>query len=132
MFAIAASKDAWVNELWCGLEHGERWSFLFTRLLKDREVERFLSIIGKATMIDVMEDELIWEENRDGFFLVKSMYKALRPRCPKSFPWAMVWKSCVQPKICFFAWEAIWGKIITNDQLQKRGFSLANRCYLCF
>ena len=60
------------------------------------------------------------------------MYKALRPRCPESFPWDMVWKSCVQPNIWFFAWEAIWGKILTNDQLQKRGFSLANGCYLCF
>ena len=34
--------------------------------------------------------------------------------------------------MCFFAWEALWEKILTIDQLQKRGFSLANRCHLCF
>ncbi|RVX01776.1 Mediator of RNA polymerase II transcription subunit 31 [Vitis vinifera] len=28
-------------------------------------------------------------------------------------------------------WEATWGKALTLDQLQKRGWPLANRCYLC-
>ena len=37
----------------------------------------------------------------------------------------------MQQKMCFFAWEIIQGNILTNDQLQKRGFSLANRCHLC-
>ena len=34
-------------------------------------------------------------------------------------------------KVSFFAWEASWGKVMTLDQLKKRGRSLANRCYLC-
>ena len=37
----------------------------------------------------------------------------------------------VQPKINFFAWEATWEKVLTLDQVQKRGRSLANRCFLC-
>ena len=37
----------------------------------------------------------------------------------------------MQPKISFFAWEASWGKALTLDQIQKRGWALANRCYLC-
>ena len=24
-----------------------------------------------------------------------------------------------------------WGKVLTLDQVQKRGWALANRCYLC-
>ena len=31
----------------------------------------------------------------------------------------------------FFGWEATWGKVLTLDQLQKRGCALASRCYLC-
>ena len=31
----------------------------------------------------------------------------------------------------FFAWEATWGKILTLDRLQKRGWKLPNRCFLC-
>ena len=34
-------------------------------------------------------------------------------------------------KMCFFAWEAFWGKVLTLDQLKKRGRCLANRCFLC-
>ena len=36
-----------------------------------------------------------------------------------------------QPKLFFFAWEATWGKILTLDRLQKQGWHLPNRCFLC-
>ena len=34
-------------------------------------------------------------------------------------------------KLVFFAWEVGWGKVLTLDQLKKRGFSLASRCPFC-
>ena len=37
----------------------------------------------------------------------------------------------MQPKVSFFGWEATWGKALTLDQLQRRGWALANRCYVC-
>ena len=77
-----------------------------------------------------MEDMLKWEETTNDT-LVNSTYLALRSRPVESFPWLGVWKTGVQPKISLFTWEAIWGKILTCDQLQKRGFTLANRFYLC-
>ncbi|RVW41716.1 Transposon TX1 uncharacterized 149 kDa protein [Vitis vinifera] len=33
--------------------------------------------------------------------------------------------------VFFFAWEASWGRVLTLDRLQKRGWALANRCFLC-
>ena len=47
------------------------------------------------------------------------------------FPYVGIWRASVPPKVAFFAWEASWGKILTLDQLQRRGYSLANRCFLC-
>lgn len=35
-----------------------------------------------------------------------------------SFPWHIVWKSCVQLKIGFFTWEVAWEKVLTLDHLQ--------------
>ena len=35
------------------------------------------------------------------------------------------------PRVSFFAWEAMWKKVLTLDCIQRRGFSLAHRCYLC-
>ena len=31
----------------------------------------------------------------------------------------------------FFAWEALWGEALTLDQLKRRGWTLANKCFLC-
>lgn len=33
--------------------------------------------------------------------------------------------------MCFFAWEATWGKSLTLDHGWKRGLILENRCFLC-
>lgn len=37
----------------------------------------------------------------------------------------------MQPKVNFLAWEATWGKALTLDQIKKRRWALANRCYFC-
>ena len=42
-----------------------------------------------------------------------------------------MWNAWVQPKESFFAWEATWGKALTLDQIQRKGWSLANQCFLC-
>ena len=47
------------------------------------------------------------------------------------FPSDSIWRVGVPPKVAFFAWETSWGKVLTLEQLQRRGFSLANRCFLC-
>ena len=31
----------------------------------------------------------------------------------------------------FFVWEASWVKTLTLDQVKRRGWSLATRCFLC-
>ena len=38
---------------------------------------------------------------------------------------------CLQGWV-FFAWEAFWGKVLTQDQLKRRGWILANKCFLCY
>ena len=48
-----------------------------------------------------------------------------------AFPLRSIWNTQVQPKITFFAWEAIWGKTLTLDLIQKKGWVLANRYFMC-
>lgn len=59
-------------------------------------------------------------------------------RCPfwgrermVSFPLKNNWNPTVLTKEGFFVWEASWGKVLTLDQLQRRGRSLVNQCFLC-
>ncbi|RVX05413.1 hypothetical protein CK203_013534 [Vitis vinifera] len=53
-----------------------------------------------------------------------------RTKC-KHFPVKIIWNPWVPSKVRFFAWEACWGKVLTLDQLQRRGWSLVNRRALC-
>ena len=49
----------------------------------------------------------------------------------KNFPRKLIWNNCIHPKVSFFVWEAWWGKVLTMEQLKKRGRHLASRCPLC-
>ena len=135
LFALTTSKEAWVNEVWTAFgERGGSWSPCFSRPFNDwemEEVERlFCCLGGKKVNVDE-EDRERWLDLKDGLFSVKSLYRALQPVSLVSFPLKIIWNSCVQPKLSFFAWEASWGKALTLDRLQKRGWALANRCFLC-
>lgn len=62
--------------------------------------------------------------------LVKSLYSTLELGSSNSFAMRIIWNSWVPSKIGFFVREACWGKVLTLDQLQKRGWILANRFFL--
>ena len=68
---------------------------------------------------------------KNEIFTVKSLYNSLDHCCAVPFPWRIIWSLDVPTKVGFFAWEASWGRVLTQDQLKKRGWILANRCSLC-
>ena len=78
-----------------------------------------------------MDDRVIWTVARCGTFSIKSLYSILEPKDSLLFPCGSIWRSSVPPKVAFFAWEASWEKVLTLDQLQRKGHYLTNRCFLC-
>ena len=82
-------------------------------------------------VIGDIEDMVVWTETKSGKFLAKSLYFALEADYLVLFPSNCIWNGWVQPKISFFTWEAAWGKALTLDLVQKRGWSLANKCFMC-
>ena len=78
-----------------------------------------------------VEDMVLWTKTKSGKFSVKFLYYAIELGRSSLFPSSCIWNVWVQPKISFFAWEATWGKTLTLDLIQKRGWALANRCFLC-
>ena len=127
---LASSKDVWDFSF---LREGG-WCPCFSRPLNDWEmgsVERFLSWLDGLRVHRDEEDKVPWIETKNGKFTMKSLYTALESGTSVSFPWSNIWKAWVQHRVNFFAWEVTWGKILTLDQVQKRGWPLANRCLLC-
>ena len=64
--------------------------------------------------------------SKNGLFFVKSLYKALEQRTFFSFPGSAFGRLVYNQKLV-----SLQGRILTCDQLQKRGLSLASCCPLC-
>ena len=77
------------------------------------------------------EDSVLWRKGRRGQFRVKEAYNLLARSGDTGFPSRSIWVTRVPTKVCFFAWEATWGRVLTLDRLQRRGLQLPNRCFLC-
>ncbi|RVW89101.1 putative ribonuclease H protein [Vitis vinifera] len=134
LYAFASIKEAWLEELWDHSGDEGVWNPSFSRSFNDwevEEVERLLLTIRGRRLNPLLEDRMLWKETKDGIFSVKSLYSSLASRRDVQFPYSNIWSTCVPTKVSFFAWEAYWGKVLTLDQLKKRGRSLANRCFLC-
>ena len=61
----------------------------------------FCCLEGKKVRVDE-QDRVRWMDSKDGFFLVKSLYRAMQPVFLVSFLSKIIWNSCVQPKLSFF------------------------------
>ncbi|RVX19375.1 putative ribonuclease H protein [Vitis vinifera] len=134
LFSMSMSKNAWVSEVWNPVGDGIGWTPLFARAFNDWEidlVERLLQKIQAFRVQREEEDRVIWTASNNGAFSVRSLYSMMEPGGLSLFPSERIWRARVPPKVAFFAWEASWGKVLTQEQLQRRGFSLANRCFLC-
>ena len=59
------------------------------------------------------------------------MYKCYEGSPAFDFPYLSIWNSVVPPKIGIFTWEAVWGKVLTLDNLKRHGMAFANRYFMC-
>ena len=64
-------------------------------------------------------------------FLVCDASKVLQSGLVSLFTIEGIWVSFVTTKVSFLAWKAAWGKNLTLDKFQRRGWHLPNRCFLC-
>ena len=134
LFNIATNKEAKVAEIWDSREGDGCWSPTFLRSLNDWELEemtRFLLILHDHNFRPTGVDKLSLKNATDKGFSVKNMYKGYDVSPALDFPHRLVWNPVAPPKTGVFAWEAAWGKVLTLDQLKRRGMTFANRCFMC-
>ena len=81
--------------------------------------------------METKKDVMSWRVSKKDIFTVKSFFSSLAPCIGREFPSSLVWNPWVPKGVSFFAWEAIWRRILTMDQLKRRGWALSSRCYLC-
>ena len=106
----------------------------FSAVFNDWEIDDVLNLLAAIHGVRLNPDRiynLVWSISKSGVFIVKSCYDKLMGGNVENFPIKLIWNNCIPTKISFFAWEVWWGKILTMEQLKKRGRHLANRCPLC-
>ena len=109
------------------------WNLRLIRGFNDWElnmVDELLQIL-RSQRITLEEDSTLWKGGKNGKFGVKEAYGLMISPSVPMFPKKGIWVENVPSKLAFFAWEATWGRVLTLDRLQKRGWQFPNRCYLC-
>jgi hypothetical protein len=76
-------------------------------------------------------DKLVWRPTWKGRFDSRSFYHVLRAPPATCFPWKCIWCVKAPPRVAFFMWTATWGRILTCDNLKKKGMALAGWCCMC-
>ncbi|RVX02717.1 LINE-1 reverse transcriptase-like [Vitis vinifera] len=133
LFALAANRNATVEEMWDHNSEQGGWNLRFLRNFNDWEVgmvgDLLLKLRGLRPSLE--EDSVSWKGGKNGKFKVKKAYSCLVNHIDTAFPEKCIWVDSVPTKVAFFAWEATWEKVLTLDRLQRRGWQFPNCCFLC-
>ena len=118
------------------VQHNGRvvWNVSFLRNFNDWEMDsvvEFLSLIESKAPLREVEDGPWWHLRKNGRFDISSFYDAFRDSPHVVFPWRSIWRTKAPRRVRFFVWSAAWNKILTCDNLAKRGYTLVSWCCMC-
>ena len=134
IYTMAATKDAYLEDLWDWSREEGRWNSTFLRSFNDWEINDVLNLLATIHRVRLnpdRKDNMVWSLSKSGIFTIKSCYDKLMGGMVENFPRKLILNNCIPTKINFFAWEVWYGKILTMEQLKKRRRHLASRCHLC-
>ncbi|RVW34522.1 hypothetical protein CK203_115339 [Vitis vinifera] len=122
-FCLAVHRDATIEEMWDQHSGQGDWNLVFVRDFNDWEMDMVGDLLHtlRGHRPSMEDDSVKWRQGRNGIFKVKEAYRLLDKPNATVFPARRIWVDRVPTKVCFFAWEATWGKVLTLDRLQKRG-----------
>eukprot|EP00253_Pinus_taeda_P033675 PITA_33675 len=91
-----------------------------------------LSLTGSAPTNRLAEDKFVWDPN-GGCYTVREGYRVLQNASTVN-SWSLhkaVWKVECLPKVKLFNWTLLHGKILTAENLRKKGIHGPSICCMC-
>ena len=76
-------------------------------------------------------DRMRQKLTKNGNFNIRSFYHKLRGSSSIVFPQKGIWKVKALWCVSFFVWTVAQDRILTSDNLQRRGFDFINWCTMC-
>ena len=130
---MAADKFTTMAESWNRFGNRGGWVLNCVRAFNDWEVDlvaNLLFVLQKERASTEL-DNVTWKGATNATFSVRNAYILLAPNSGPLFPAKSIWVPSTPSKVAFFVWEEAWGKVLTLDKLQRRGWQFPNICYLC-
>jgi hypothetical protein len=91
---------------------------------REEEVREFVLLwqaISNVQGLNELDDTISWRWSADGEYSSSSAYKIQFTTNFCKTHINLIWKAKTEPKYRFFAWTLLHNKILTSDNLQKRG-----------
>jgi hypothetical protein len=105
----------------------------FRRTFSDDMMSQWQEVLAIAETIVFSEDEdqLIWSYETNGVYSSKSMYAIVNFRGVTPIYLPAVWDLKIPPRIQIFLWLLSQNKIMTRDNLRRRGIPKPMECSFC-
>jgi len=119
--------SSWDQNRWLGWKH-----LPIPNNLRDLWADLKISLSGSAPLNSLSEDKYVWDPN-DGNYTVKEGYKILQ-NASATNNWPLhkaAWNPECLPKVKFFNWTLLKSKILTAENLRKKGILGPSICCLC-
>jgi hypothetical protein len=136
LFSCSSNKTAYIESLLSRIVEGEGrvWNLSFFRDFNDWEMDEllnFFTLIHSKIPKDESPDAMRWTLRQHDKFDAKSFYHALSDQSDSKFPWKTIWRVKTPRRVAFFVWTAAWGKILTCNNLMRRGYTMAGWYCMC-
>lgn len=96
-----------------------------------REFVKLWKAVGSIQLNKAIEDEVWWRWTADGEYSTKNAYLIQFTGRFSKIKITAIWKPKAEPKCRFFAWTLLHKKILTANNLLKRGWTDETDCGLC-
>ncbi|KAL5711436.1 hypothetical protein ACHQM5_021892 [Ranunculus cassubicifolius] len=140
LYAVSRKQEEMIGNVLQTGESGVSLNLDCRRRLTETEIKEAVSLneVLKNFEFTGEEDSRFWGDKVEDF-TVKTMTKWMEERSYVSkqlailaFPKSKVWNSLlIPPKVAFFLWTVVRGRVLTVDKIQKRGMNMVNRCVMC-
>ncbi|KAF6148117.1 hypothetical protein GIB67_011892 [Kingdonia uniflora] len=76
-------------------------------------------------------DRRVWKPDLIGKFSTKGAFETIRNKGQQNLWFKFLFRSAIHPRLSMWGWRLCHGKLPTDDNVQKKGITLASHCCLC-
>lgn len=114
--------------------HDRQWTKDITRALTAAVLVEYIhlwEVVDGYLLAPGTPDQLVWKWTADGEYSSSSAYRAFFNGSTSMLGAREVWQASVPPKVKFFLWIALHGRVWTAERCRRHGLQQNTDCALC-